>query len=191
MKILVADDDLVVRKVVVNLLTQWGHEVAVADDGASAWELIQQDRRLRMALLDRQMPGMDGLEVIRHVREQQIAPFYAILLTMHGGKFSHIDAIEAGADDFMTKPFDKDVLAARVKVGVRHIETMGGLVQRVVTAEKALAGVTRLGELLPVCSGCGAAQEANGAWHKLALPVNGPGAVTRLAGPCPDCAEKK
>ena len=186
MKILVADDDKVARRVVEILLAKEGHEVITADDGEQAWEIIQKDARVRMALLDWQMPGLDGLDVIKKAKQHHFVPFYSILITLHGGKFNHIDAIEAGADDFVSKPFDRDVLWARVKSGIRTIEMQSDLVHRVAELEKTVVSFAKLTEVVPVCPSCGSVQDHAGQWHKLRLPV-GEGAAAS-GKPCPDCA---
>jgi len=187
MKILVADDDKVVRHVVETLLAKSGHEVVTADNGEQAWEVIQRDGRVRLALLDWHMPGLDGLEVIQKAKEHHFVPFYTILITMHGGKFNHIDALEAGADDFISKPFDKDVLWARIKSGIRTIELESDLVRRVAEVERALAAFARLAEVVPVCPLCGAVRDHQGQWHKLNLPVTDAADSLPAGKPCPDC----
>lgn len=190
MKILVADDDKVIQRVLEGLLNKWGHEVVTAEDGDQAWKVIQQDGRVRLALLDWQMPGMDGLEVIREAKQLHIVPFYSILITMHGGKFSHIDALEAGADDFVSKPFDKDVLWARIKSAIRMIELQSDLVRRVAEVERGLAAFARLAEVVPVCPLCGAVRDHQGKWHKLNLPIGEAPGSAASTPPCPECAAR-
>ncbi len=188
MKILVADDDKVGRRVVEALLAKWGHEVITADDGDQAWEIIQKDARVRMALLDWQMPGLDGLDVIRKAKKQHFVPFYSILVTMRAGKFSHIDALEAGADDYVSKPFDPDVLWARIKSGIRTIELESDLVRRIAEVERSLAAFARLAEVVPVCPVCGSVRDHQGQWHKLNLPLGDVSRNISAAKLCPECA---
>ncbi|MBV9210398.1 MAG: diguanylate cyclase [Acidobacteria bacterium] len=140
MKILIAEDETVSRRVLKMTLESWGHEVIEACDGAIAWQLLQSSDAPRLAILDRTMPEMDGIAVCRKAREQQSAtPVYIILLTAKSSRQDIVEGLEAGADDYVIKPFDRDELHARVEVGIRIVELQRSLAHRVEQLEQALS----------------------------------------------------
>ncbi len=119
-KILIADDSIVSRHLLEATLRKWGYEVAVACDGAQALELLQQDQAPALAILDWMMPGMTGLEVCRRIRQRGREPYiYILLLTSKSQKEDLIEGMEAGADDYITKPFDQHELQVRLRAGKR------------------------------------------------------------------------
>lgn len=149
MKILIAEDETVSRRVLRTTLESWGHEVIEACDGAAAWQLLQSADAPRLAILDRTMPEMDGIAVCRQARQQQSeTPVYIILLTAKSGKQEIVVGLEAGADDYVTKPFDQDELHARVEVGIRIVGLQRSLAQRVAELEQALGELKQAQETL-------------------------------------------
>lgn len=149
MKILIAEDETVSRRLLRTVLESWGHKVIETSDGIAAWEVLRQKEAVEMAVLDLTMPGIDGIEICRRVREDQDStPIYIILLTAQSGKQSVIRGLEAGADDYITKPFDHDELRARVDSGSRIIGLQKSLEQRVKELEKALAELNMAQESL-------------------------------------------
>lgn len=119
MKILIADDEKVSQLLLRSALTRLGHEVVETSDGTEAWAAWQEGR-FPLVISDWMMPGLDGLELCRKIRAERRASYsYVILLTARAGKANYLDGIEAGADDFMTKPLEKDILAARIQVAER------------------------------------------------------------------------
>lgn len=123
MKILLADDDLVSRRVLQANLTRWGYQVVTAGDGAEAWELLQAENPPRVAILDWMMPSMDGLEVCRRVRQLRRDHYtYILLLTGKDRKENVIEGMEAGADDYLTKPFNSTELKVRLHAGIRILD---------------------------------------------------------------------
>jgi diguanylate cyclase (GGDEF)-like protein len=138
LKILIAEDETVSRRVLKMTLESWGHEVVEACDGAVAWRSLQGADAPQLAILDLAMPEMDGITVCRRIRQHQHAtPVYIILLTAKSSKHDIVVGLEAGADDYVTKPFDRDELHARVEVGIRIIELQHNLAQRVAELEQA------------------------------------------------------
>ncbi len=190
MKILIADDDPIIRQVLMNLLSKWGYGVVPTTNGAEAWEVLQHDTELRIGLFDWFMPEINGMELTRRIRDANIAPFYIVLCTARGGKDSLLDAFEAGVDDFVSKPFDKEVLQARLKVGVRSVELQSYLIQRITTAEAGLQSINQLKNFIPMCSVCGRAKDLADQWHKLDLPFATDTGETVYHSCCPDCREK-
>ncbi|MCG6537838.1 MAG: response regulator transcription factor, partial [Syntrophales bacterium LBB04] len=115
MKILIAEDDFTSRTVLTGVLKKYGHEIVVTENGATAWEAMQQADAPKLAILDWMMPELDGLEVCRRVRALETAqPPYLIMLTAKVAKEDIIAGLEAGADDYLAKPFDPRELRARV-----------------------------------------------------------------------------
>ncbi len=129
MKILVAEDDDYLCGILKSALEGSGYEVLTAPDGKQAWDILQGEDAPRLAILDRKMPGMNGLEICRMVREARTEPYtYIILLTALDQKKDIIAGMEAGADDYIAKPFDIDELEVRLKAGVRTVKLHENLV---------------------------------------------------------------
>ncbi len=129
MKILIAEDDAVSRRLLEKLLIASGYEVVATVDGPSAWELLQAPDAPRLALLDWMMPGMDGVEVCRQVRKRVGRPYiYILLLTARDAKIDVIEGLESGADDYLTKPYNTLELKARLRVGKRILDLEDDLV---------------------------------------------------------------
>jgi diguanylate cyclase (GGDEF)-like protein len=123
MKILVADDDPTSRRIIEACLTDAGYDVSIAEDGAQALEMIGRPDSPRLLVLDRTMPHVDGLDVCRAIRKSAMQPdVYIILLTGKSERQEIAEGFEAGADDYMTKPFDAMELQARVRTGARIVE---------------------------------------------------------------------
>lgn len=119
MKILIVDDELVSRKKVEKLIQTLGHETLMAKDGIEGWETWQNERT-RMVITDWIMPGLDGLELCKKIREAQGGRYtYVIMVTSKEAVSDLITGMEAGADDFITKPFVKAELAVRIRAGER------------------------------------------------------------------------
>ena len=119
MKILIADDDDVTRLLLGSALTNLGHDVREATNGRAAWD-AWHGGEFPFIISDWMMPDLDGLEFCRRIRAERRADYtYVVLLTSRSGKTNFLEAMDAGADDFITKPFEKDALAARVRVAER------------------------------------------------------------------------
>jgi len=130
MKILIADDDPVSSRLLDRLLVKWGYEVIAAHDGTEAWEVLQAENAPRVALLDWIMPGIDGLEICRRVRARSGQLYvYIMLLTANDKVGNLVEGLEAGADDYLTKPFHPQELRARLRVGLRMLDLESRLVE--------------------------------------------------------------
>ena len=130
MRILLADDDEVSRHILKGTLSRWGFDVISAVDGHEAWQVLQADNAPRLAILDWVMPGMDGVDVCRKVREQLTGPYiYMLLLTSKREKEDIVRGMAAGADDYVSKPFDPQELRVRLKAGERIIDLQEKLLQ--------------------------------------------------------------
>jgi len=122
MKILIAEDDPISRRILEANLLEWGYEVMVASDGAEALEIIQQPESPNLIISDWMMPRMDGLALCREIRNVEKSEYiYFIILTAKGEKRDIIEGLEAGADDFLTKPFNQEELKYRTRIGERII----------------------------------------------------------------------
>ena len=122
MKILIADDNHFYRCALKATLVEWGHEVIAVADGQEAWNVLQREDAPKIAILDWMMPTLDGLEVCRQLRAApRREPTYVIVLTSREGKSNAVEALESGADDYITKPFDRGELSAHLKVGRRIV----------------------------------------------------------------------
>jgi len=132
MRILIAEDDAVSRRVLQHALERWGHEIVTTNHGRDAWEILEQQNPPRLAILDWMMPVMDGIQLCRRIRETpRIESMYIILLTAKGQKEDIIEGLHAGADDYVQKPFDRQELHARVHVGERVLTLQDRLSVRI------------------------------------------------------------
>ena len=130
MKVLIADDEPISRRLLQSYLEKWGHEVMVAQNGAEAWELFQKGE-FHMVITDWMMPEMDGPELVGRIRGWEKPEYvYTILLTAKTHKEDLVNGMDAGADDFITKPFDRDELRVRVRQGERIIRLERSLAER-------------------------------------------------------------
>src|SRR5882672_4104742 len=121
MKVLIAEDDKDSRELLGWLLQKLGYQVVVTENGKDAWEAFRKGR-FRLVISDLLMPDIDGLELCRRIRGHKQSKYtYIILLTALIGKKDYLEGMEAGADDFVTKPFDPDELKARLRVAERII----------------------------------------------------------------------
>jgi DNA-binding response OmpR family regulator len=121
MKVLIADDDPVSRRLLENYLKKWGHEVVATASGAEAWQCFEQ-QEFPLVISDWMMPELDGLELVRRIRGHQRPGYaYIILVTEKSQKEDVVAGMESGADDFVTKPFDRDELHARLRAGERIV----------------------------------------------------------------------
>jgi two-component system, cell cycle response regulator len=135
MRVLFADDDVVLRHIVLKRLQQWGYDVHIANDGEEAWAVLQGDDPPRLAVLDWMMPRLDGFEIVQRIRARGNEPYiYTLLLTSRSEQEDLIQAMEAGADDYVIKPFDPHELKVRLRAGQRIVE----LQQDLITAREAL-----------------------------------------------------
>jgi phosphoserine phosphatase RsbU/P len=177
MRILIADDDGASTVMLRRTLEQWGFEVVVANDGIGAWECISGGEPPALAIVDWMMPGIDGIELCRRVRATALpAPVYVILLTARTSRQDLVAGLEAGADDYLTKPFDPDELRARIHVGQR---TLG-----------LIASIKRLSGLLPICSYCKRIRSDHDYWEQVESYISEHSDALFSHGICPTCWEQ-
>jgi DNA-binding response OmpR family regulator len=191
MRILIAEDDAVSRRRLEATLQKWGYEVLAVEDGLAAWEVLQGEMPPPLAILDWMMPGMDGIEVCRKVRERSPSrPLYIIVLTARGSREDVVAGLQAGGDDYVTKPFDREELHARVKVGLRVLQLQMNLADRVRELEEALARVKQLQGLLPICSYCKRIRADQNYWQQVEGYISEHSDAVFSHGICPECYDK-
>jgi sigma-B regulation protein RsbU (phosphoserine phosphatase) len=176
-RILIADDDQTSTMVLGRTLEQWGFEVVVARDGVEAWERITGDQPPALAIVDWMMPGLDGIELCQRIRATPLrSPLYVILLTQRTSRQDLVAGLEAGADDYLTKPFHRDELRARIHVGQR---TLG-----------LIANIKRLSGLLPICSYCKRIRSDTNYWEQVDRYIMEHTDARFSHGICPPCMVK-
>jgi DNA-binding response OmpR family regulator len=191
MRILIADDDLTTRTTLKAVLQKCGHEVVEARDGTEAWAELQRPDAPRVAVLDWLMPGLDGREICRRVRAgDQDHAAYLILLTVCGGKKDVCAGLHAGADDYISKPFDPVELAARVEVGRRVIGLQEGLAAKLRELREALDHIKTLHGILPICANCKKIRDDKGYWSQVEAYVSAHSEAVFSHGICPECMGK-
>jgi len=190
MHILIAEDDVVTARLLERLTASWGYEVTVVNDGAAALAILHADDAPQLALLDWMMPGLNGPAVCQMARARQpSAPTYVILLTSRDARADVVAGLEAGADDYIVKPFDPEELHARLKAGTRIIDLQQRLATHVGELELALANVRRLGGLLPICSYCKSIRDDSDYWHRVEEYVTAHSEAQFTHGICPKCLD--
>jgi phosphoserine phosphatase RsbU/P len=188
MKILVAEDDSVSRLLLESILREWGYDVTATTDGLAAWDALRTPGAPRMAIVDWQMPGLDGLELCRRVRSGPATEsVYVLLLTGKGGTENIVLGLRAGANDYLTKPFDLDELSARLNVGRRVVELQQSLAERVAELERTLAQVKRLEGMIPICAWCKKVRNDSNYWQQVEEYLGQYGEVRFSHGICPEC----
>ena len=190
MQILIAEDEPVSRRLLQKTLEQWGYEVVICEDGTSAWNALQAPDAPNIAVLDWMMPGMDGPEICRGVRESgaQRQP-YLMLLTSRTRMQDVVAGLKAGADDYLTKPVDREELEARLSVATRVVQLQQRLADRVVELEEAISRVRQLQGLLPICAYCKRIRDDQTYWNQVESYIAEHLDVRFSHGICPSCLE--
>jgi len=190
MKILIAEDDEVSRRLLAKSITGWGHEVVITENGMEAWAILQREDAPRLAILDWMMPEMDGTEVCRRIRQRESAtPTYVVLLTAKSRKADIVEGLAAGANDYITKPFDRGELLARVQVGITVTGLQQSLAERVTDLEEALAQVRVLQGILPICSYCKQVRDDKNYWQSVEGYITAHSEAKFSHSICPPCYE--
>lgn len=191
MRILIAEDDATSRIVLATVLTKDGYDVTATDDGGAAWEVLQKADAPRLAILDLMMPGIEGLELVRRVRAiPSVAPPYLIIVSTKSEKSDVIAALDAGANDYLTKPFDPGELRARIEVGRRMIEMRFELNEKVTELKQALAEVRTLKGIVPICANCKNVRDDQGYWNRVESYLNEHTEADFTHAVCPDCMKR-
>jgi CheY-like chemotaxis protein len=190
MIVLVADDLDVNRKLLRSLLAADGHDVIEASNGTEALQILQGATGPIVGLIDWEMPEMEGIEVCRHARAlESPPPIYLMLLTVRDSKQDIVAGLQAGANDYITKPFDKTELLARVGIGAQMVGLQRSLTQHIVELEGALKRVKQLSGLLPICSYCKKIRDDSNYWQQVESYVMHHSEAQFSHSICPSCYE--
>jgi DNA-binding response OmpR family regulator len=190
MRALIADDDRTTTILLRGTLARQSFDVTVVHDGEIAWQTIAAESP-SLALIDWMMPGVDGLELCRRIRAQAAhSHMYLILLTSRAERDDVVAGLDAGADDYLVKPFDPDELRARVQVGIRIMRLQSRLAQRVEELQATLANVKQLRGLLPICSYCKRVRSDENYWQQVEQYVSEHTEAQFSHGICPPCYDK-
>lgn len=178
MRILVAEDDPVSAKILQITLQHFGHEVVVTSSGEEAWQHFDQEP-FRVVVSDWMMPGMDGLELCRKIRSRPKTDYtYFILLTANNaGRENSRQAMDAGVDDFLPKPLDREVIMMRLRVAERILEYT--------------TQIRVLKELLPICMYCKRIRDDHDYWQQVETYIHSHTGSNFSHGICPECFAKE
>ena len=191
MRILVAEDELIIRTLVGDVLRKSGFDVVKVSNGAEAWEAMQTSDAPPLAILDWMMPELDGLEVVRRIRARTTnRPPYLILLTARDSKVDLVAGLQASANDYVSKPFDPRELLARVAVGRRMVELQETLAARIEELGQALEEIKTLRGILPICASCKKIRDDQGYWQQVEVYVHDHTDAQFSHGLCPECIRK-
>jgi sigma-B regulation protein RsbU (phosphoserine phosphatase) len=187
MRALIADDDRVATAKLARALASWDFDVSLAHDGESAWSLTQSQAP-QLAILDWMMPALDGPALCRRIRQDATtAHMYLILLTSRDSRTDVVAGLDAGADDYLVKPFDPEELRARLQVGVRVLTLQERLADRIAKLETAVSTVKRLQGLIPICSYCKRIRSDSNDWEQLESYISEHTDAQFSHGICPSC----
>ena len=188
MQILIADDDPTSRAVLCGVLTKFGHTPEETTNGVDALHRLQDPDGPCLAILDWMMPGMDGLSVVRALRaEPPEAPRFVIMLTARSEKADIVEGLKAGANDYLSKPFDPGELRARIQVGSELVRTRQDLSRKIMQLEDALEQIKTLQGILPICSSCKKIRDDKGYWQQVEVYIRDHSDAQFSHGICPDC----
>ncbi len=190
MTVLVADDHDVNRKLLRTLLSAEGYEVIEAADGNEALAFLKTATKPVVGLIDWEMPQVEGIEVCRETRAlNPDTPLFLILVTVRDTKQDVVAGLQAGANDYITKPFDKTELLARVKIGSQMVELQQKLTEHVQELKDALISVKQLSGLLPICSYCKKIRDDQNYWQQVESYVGKHSEAKFSHSICPQCYE--
>ena len=191
-RVLVADDDVIARRFLESALGRSGYEVTVVSSGDEAWQVLSGQDVPPIAVLDWMMPGLTGIELCRKVRAANlpVTP-YLIVLTSRGESGDVVEALQAGADDHIAKPFEIAELRARLAVGVRIVTLQRQLTERVRSLEEALAHVQQLEGLIPICAWCRQVRSDGNFWEQVDSYLTRRSGLQFTHAICPSCRDRE
>lgn len=191
MKILVAEDDPTSRRLLEVSLARSGFTVVPVADGSEAWQALQSPGAPRLVILDWMMPGRDGIDICRELRSQQSDSYvYVLLVTTKARTEDIVAGLEAGADDYLTKPYDPHELRCRVANGVRILKLEAQLASKIEELEQAVTHVKQLQGLLPICMYCKKIRDDQHTWHRVETYIENNSDAMFSHSLCEDCREE-
>jgi len=197
MDVLIVDDEPDIIIILRKYLEKCGLGVLTAQNGREAIEILHKSD-VRLVVTDRMMPEMDGITLCRSIRASELSGYvYIIILTVSGSKEDIVDGINAGADDYVTKPFNLEELKVRVDSGLRVLALEQSLHEKIKEEEvlvgelkAALDQVQKLSGMLPICATCKKIRDDKGYWNKIETYICEHSEAKFTHGMCPDCAKE-
>ncbi len=187
-RVLIAEDDRTSRIMLAAMLRKWGYDPKVTEDGAQAWDAYKTSEMPCLVLLDWDMPEMNGIEVCQRIRELPTdQPPYIILLTTMFENEDVVVGLNAGADDYMIKPYNPQELRARIDVGLRIMALQSALCRKVEELQQALDDVKILRGIIPICANCKKIRDDTGYWTQVDVYIHNHSDVDFSHGLCPEC----
>lgn len=187
-RVLIADDHHLSRQVLERNLVSWGFNVISVENGRQALDVLETGDAPPLAILDWRMPGLNGIEVCRRVREHAERPYtYLILLTSLSEKEQISQGLKAGADEYVIKPFSPQELRARLAVGQRLIRLERTLASQITRLEQTLSDVRKLKTLLPICMFCKRIRDDSDYWQQIEEYIHRNTGTDFSHGICPSC----
>jgi len=187
--VLLAEDDAVSRKIMQRYLEDWGYRIISVANGNDAWGYLRDEiNSPSLILLDWMMPGLDGIELCHRIRQQnrEIAA-YILLVTARRNPEDLVAGFAAGADDYISKPFDPQEVRARLAVGKRIVSLEVTLAARIGQLQEALTNIRTLHGLLPICSHCKKIRDDGGYWRQIEAYIHNHSDAQFSHSLCPDC----
>ncbi|MCX6993979.1 MAG: response regulator transcription factor [Kiritimatiellaeota bacterium] len=191
MKLLIAEDDAMSQIMLKAMVAKAGYDPILTGDGLSAYEVLGKPDAPKLAILDWMMPGMDGVEVCRKVREINTSdPPYLILLTSRDNREDIVKGLKSGANDYIVKPYDVEELQVRIGVGRKVIDLQASLAGRIAELQAAMSQIKTLQGILPICMYCKKIRDDKQYWQQVESYVSTHTEAQFSHGVCPDCYKK-
>lgn len=191
MKVLIADDDSITRKTLEASLSKWGYDVEVVENGDEALVALNKKDRAGVAIVDWMMPGLNGLELCKKVKESEPEnPPHLIMLTSKDLQKDIIEGLDSGADDYIKKPFFNDELHARIMAAERVVELQNKLKEKVDQLQHSLDHVKQLQGVIPVCMHCNKIRNDKESWDAMEKYIMDHSDATFSHGVCPTCVDE-
>jgi len=189
-RVLLAEDENVTRRLLEAQMTRFGFEVISVVDGLKAWEVLQSPDAPSLVVLDWNMPGLDGPEVCKKIRESVRSSYtYMLLVTARNAKSDVVAGLSAGADDFISKPVDPDELHARLRTGERIVRLEQTLGAQVKELQLAADHVRELQGMIPICMHCKRIRNQSQIWEKVETYIEHRSGAKFSHALCADCLE--
>ncbi len=191
MRVLLAEDEAVTRRLLEAQMTRFGFEVVSVADGLVAWNVLQSPDAPSLVVLDWNMPGLDGPDVCRRIRESKRSSYtYMLLVTARNAKSDVVQGLSAGADDFISKPVDPDELHARLRTGERIVQLEQTLGRQVKELQEAAEHVKELQGMIPICMHCKRIRNQSQIWEKVETYIEQRSAAKFSHALCTECLDQ-
>ena len=189
--ILIAEDDHISRRLLETHLKDWGFRVVSTNDGEECLAAYEAENDISLAILDWMMPGMEGPEVCRRIKQTKSGSFiYVMMLTSMTEKEHIVKALSTGADDYLAKPWNPAELEARVRAGLRIVKLESTLRKKIAKLQEALDHVEQLRSILPICAWCHKIRDDSNYWQSVEGYFEAHSKSKFTHSICPDCAQE-